>query len=102
MESTVDNYEERMKTLYIYTYIYVLSHTHSVISDIRNNAYWIVINIYIYICVISRSITPQHIKHSSKSLVVVQSLYFGSKLPSSGTYKLSDSYDAKFQIDELS
>ena len=39
---------------------------------------------YIYICVISRrSITPQHIKYSSKSLDVVQSLYFGSKLPSS-------------------
>ena len=32
-------------------------------------------------------ITPQHIKHNSKSLDVVQSLYFGSKLLSSGTYK---------------
>ena len=37
---------------------------------------------YIYIYVISRSrITPQHIKYNSKPLDVVQSLYFGSKLP---------------------
>ena len=43
---------------------------------------------HIYIYIISRrSITPQHIKYKSKSLNVVQSLYFGSKLPSSGTYK---------------
>ena len=41
---------------------------------------------YIYI-ISRRSITPQHIKDKSKSLDVVQSLYFGSKLPSSGTYK---------------
>ena len=44
--------------------------------------------VYIYIYIISRrSITPQHIKYNSKSLYVVQSLYFGCKLPSSGTYK---------------
>ena len=53
---------------------------------------------YIYIYMISRrSITPQHIKYNSKSLDVVQSLYFGSKLPSSGTYKKSETNDAKFQ-----
>ena len=46
------------------------------------------IYIYIYTCIISRrSIAPQHIKYYSKSLFVVQSPYFGSKLPSSGTYK---------------
>ena len=41
---------------------------------------------YIYI-ISRRSITPRHIKHNSMSLDVVQSLYFGSKLPSSGMYK---------------
>ena len=45
------------------------------------------IYVYIYIYIISRSITPQRIKYNSKSLDVIQSLYFGSKLPSSGTYK---------------
>ena len=40
------------------------------------------INIYMYICIYIYI----HI-YSSKSLDVVQSLYFGSKLPSSGTYK---------------
>ena len=46
-----------------------------------------VLYIYIYIYILSRrSITPQHIKYDSMSLYVVQSLYFGSKLPSSGTY----------------
>ena len=51
---------------------------------------WIYYHIY-YICIIYilyiisiRSITPQHIKYNSKSLYVVQSQYFGSKLPSSG------------------
>ena len=40
----------------------------------------------IYIYIISRRIiTPQQIKYSSTSLDVVQSLYFGSKLSSSGT-----------------
>ena len=43
--------------------------------------------VYIYNIRSRRSITPQHIKYNSKSLDVVQSLYFGSKLPSSGTYK---------------
>ena len=46
---------------------------------------------YITICtyIISRiSITPQHIKYNLKSLDVVQPLYFGSKLPSSGTYNI--------------
>ena len=48
---------------------------------------------HIYIYIISRrSITPQCIKHSSKSLDVVQSLYFGNKLPSTGTYKKSKLY----------
>ena len=38
--------------------------------------------IYIYIHVISkRCVTPQYIKYNSKALGVVQSLYFGSKLP---------------------
>ena len=50
----------------------------------ENNKYCI----FIYIHIISRrSITPQHIKYNSNSLDEVQSLYFGSKLPSSGTYK---------------
>ena len=47
---------------------------------------YIIMCIYIYI-ISRRSITPQHIIYSSKSMDVVQSLYFGSKLPSSGTYK---------------
>ena len=43
--------------------------------------------IYTHIYIVSRrSITPQHIKYNSKSLDIAQSLYFGSKLPSSGTY----------------
>ena len=38
--------------------------------------------IYTYIYIISRrSITPQRIKYNSKSLEVVQSLYFDSMLP---------------------
>ena len=40
--------------------------------SLRTFYVWLCIYIYIY---------------SSKSLDVVQSLYFGSKLPSSGTYK---------------
>ena len=51
---------------------------------------FICIYIYIYVSkyVISRrSVTPQRTKYNSKSLDVEQSLYFGSKLPSSGTYK---------------
>ena len=35
--------------------------------------------------------------YNSKSLDVVQSLYFGSKLPLSGMYKLSKTNDTKFQ-----
>ena len=53
-------------------------------------AYAVYTYLYIYVCIYiisRRSITPQHIKYSSKSLDVVQSLYFSSKLPSSGTYK---------------
>ena len=41
-------------------------------------------SIYKYIISI-RSITPRNIKYDSKSLDVVQYLYIGSKLPSSGT-----------------
>ena len=48
--------------------------------------YYIYCIYYIYM-ISRRSITPQHIKYNSKSLDVVQSLYFGSKLSSSGTYK---------------
>ena len=44
---------------------------------------YICICIYIYIYIYA----TQHIKYDSKSLEVVQSLYFGSKLPSSGTCK---------------
>ena len=51
---------------------------------------------YIYIYIISRrSITPQHIKYNSKSLDVVQYLYFGSKLPSSGTYNMECTFLTK-------
>ena len=42
--------------------------------------------IHIYLCIYNK-VTEQHIQYNSKSLDVVQSLYFGSKLPSSGTYK---------------
>ena len=45
------------------------------------------IRLYIYIYISIRSITPRNIKYDSKSLDVVQYLYIGSKLPSSGTYK---------------
>ena len=50
-----------------------------------------IITIYIHIYIISRrSITPHHIKYNSKPLDVFQSLYFGSKLPSSGIYIYND------------
>ena len=39
---------------------------------------------YIYVCVLY---IYMYIIYSSKSLDVVQSLYFGSKLPSSGMHK---------------
>ena len=43
---------------------------------------------YLYMYIYNKfTEASQHIKYSSKSLDVVQSLYFGSKLPSSGTYK---------------
>ena len=49
--------------LCMYIYIYILTHTHT--------------PMYIYIYIISRrNITPQQIKNSSKSLDVVQSLFF--------------------------
>ena len=37
-----------------------------------------ILYIYIYYIISRRSITPQHIKYNSKSLDVVQSLFFGS------------------------
>ena len=48
-----------------------------------------ILNIYILLgVIISNLIEYIHIYiYDSKSLDVVQSLYFGSKLPSSGTYK---------------
>ena len=56
-----------------------------------NNIFLILIELlfsYVYIYIISRRImTPEHMKYNSKSLDVVQSPYFGSKLSSSGTYK---------------
>ena len=89
-----------VRTFYVslYIYIYILLHSWVVCNPkIKLNPrvlgfcyilYDASILNYLCIYVISRrSITPQHIKHSSKSLDVVQSLYFGSKLPSSGTYK---------------
>ena len=45
-----------------------------------------VLNIYMCVCVCIIHIYIYCI-YDSKSLDVVQSLYFGSKLPSSGTYK---------------
>ena len=64
-------------------YQYVCQHNPSrrdlLSPDMRHD-----ITVYIFLYIISRrSITPQHIKYNSKSLDVVQSLYFGSKLPSS-------------------
>ena len=67
------------------------------VMDLANSTKWLIrstqifivverSNIYVYI-MCRRSITPQHIKYNSKSLDVVQSLYFGSKMTSSGTYK---------------
>ena len=56
------------------------------LNNVDSNINFIFTMLYIYI-ISRRSITPQHIKYFSKSLDVVQSLYFGSKLPSSGTYK---------------
>ena len=48
-----------------------------------SNAKHILMHTYIYVCVVSRrSITPQHIKYNSKPLDVVDSLYYGNKLPS--------------------
>ena len=55
--------------------------------NMHNIHHILIYYIYIYIYIIRRSITPQHIKYNSKSLDVVQSPYFGSKLPSSGKYK---------------
>ena len=74
--------------IYIIYHIYYIYYIYILYYHILYIIYIYIIYAYIYIYIISRrSITPQHIKHSSKSLDVVQSLYFGSKLPSSGTYK---------------
>ena len=73
--------------LYIYIYVYIYIYTYI----------YIYIYIYIIYIYITTLIQKRHILmktavlyiyiYNSKSLDVVQSLYFGSKLPSSGTYK---------------
>ena len=71
-----------------YIYIYGERNIVLVVVYIYYIIYSFGVSIYIYVhiyMIISRSITPQHIKYNSKPLDVAQSLYFGSKLPSSGT-----------------
>ena len=55
----------------------------------------------IYIYIISKgSITPQHIKYNSKSLNVVQSLYFG-KLPKYRDCTTSNDFELYIYIHEI-